>query len=66
MFLGYCFDKDGRYCPPVSLETVEEVFSYVALQKNLFPEIRITDLDDYVVLHVKNGKIIYPESPTNV
>ncbi|MDQ7094172.1 hypothetical protein REC12_11285 [Desulfosporosinus sp. PR] len=61
MFKGYCFiEKDGAYCPPVELKDANEVFSYVDLQKKLFPEVRITDNGDFCVVHAVNGKIVFP------
>lgn len=61
MFYGYCFvEKNGRHTPPVRLSTVEEVWSYVNIQKNLFPEVRIADEDDFTVVHALDGKIVFP------
>lgn len=62
MFKGYCFiQKDGEYCPPVNLKNAEEVAHYVNLQKLLFPEVRITDRDDFTVVHALDGKIVFPD-----
>ncbi len=61
-FKGYCFiEKDGEYCPPMNLKSVEEVHNYVMLQKQLFPEVRITDSGDFTVVHALDGKIVFPE-----
>lgn len=64
MFLGYCFNRDGKYGQPVFLDTPQEAFDYVMLQKDRFPEVKVTDLDDYIVLHAKDGKIVFPK-PNN-
>ncbi|MGC7872592.1 hypothetical protein ACPUYX_13815 [Desulfosporosinus sp. SYSU MS00001] len=61
MFKGYCFiEKDGQYCPPVDLKDANEVYSYVTLQKKLFPEVRITDESDFCVVHALDGKVVFP------
>jgi len=61
-FFGYCFETvNGKYYPCVTLIRVEDVWNYVNLHKHLFPEVRITDEDDYLVVHVLYGKIVFPE-----
>jgi len=61
VFQGYCFiEKDGEYCPPVTLESVPEVFNYVQLQKRIFPEVRICDEEDFTVVQALDGKITFP------
>jgi len=61
MFQGYCFiEKDGEHYPPVELKTVDEVYSYVNLQKIIFPEVRITDDDDFCVVQTLDGKVVFP------
>lgn len=61
-FFGYCFETvGGKYYPCVPLIGTEEVRTYVNLQKHLFEEIRITDESDCLVVHVLNGKIVFPE-----
>jgi hypothetical protein len=54
MFLGYCFNADGYYYPTVHLDTAEDAWAYCILQHLFFPEIRITDMGDNIVLHVVN------------
>lgn len=61
MFYGYCFPEvDGWHTPKVELETPQEIWSYLRLQKKIFEEVRITDQDDYTVAHALNGKIVFP------
>lgn len=61
IFMGYCFlEKDGLHTPPVYLDTPEEVWRYVNLQKGLFPEVRITDSGDFCVVQALDGKIVFP------
>lgn len=59
-FFAYCFDKDDRYYPPVTLTSVEAVRAYVNLHREHFREIRITDTDDYIIVQVINGEVIWP------
>lgn len=61
MFNGYCFiEKDGEHCPPVELKDANEVYSYVNLQKKIFPEVRITDSGDFCVVQALDGKVVFP------
>ncbi|WP_027416489.1 hypothetical protein [Aneurinibacillus terranovensis] len=61
MFSGYCFvEKNGWHCPPVRLNSAEEVWSYVQLQKRIFSEVRITDADDFIVVQALEGKVVFP------
>ena len=61
MFNGYCFmEKDGWHCPPVKLKDADEVYSYVNLQKVIFPEVRICDGGDFIVVQALDGKIVFP------
>jgi hypothetical protein len=52
-------ENNGNYCPAVNLRNAKEAWSYVNSQKMLFPEVRIVDEDDYIILHVINGKIVF-------
>lgn len=64
MFYGYCripAEAGGGWWPPVTLNSPEEAIRYANLQKGLFPEVRITDADDFIVIQAKDGKIVYPE-----
>ena len=61
MFKGYCFiERGGKHCPPVHLKDASEVYSYVSLQKKIFPEVRITDDGDCIVVQAIAGKIVFP------
>ena len=62
MFKGYCFvEVNGSYCPAVELKDAQAAVAYVNLQKNIFPEVRIVDEDEYIVLHAVDGEIIFPK-----
>ena len=61
MFLGYCLHPvDGFWTPAVHLATVEEAFRYCILHHHWSLEIRITDEEDFVVLHVENHLLKIP------
>lgn len=64
MFRGYCFMEDGIHTDAVHLNTPEDAIKYCQLQMMIQHEVMIVDDDDYVVLHVKEGRIIFPR--TNV
>lgn len=60
-FLGYCFlEVDGNHLPPTKLKGADSILNYALRKSNLFPEIRITDMDDLIVMHVVNGELIHP------
>lgn len=61
MFYGYCFpEENGWHTPKVRLDSPEEVWNYLQLQKQMFEEVRITDEDDFTVAHALRGKIVFP------
>jgi hypothetical protein len=65
MYYGYCFVAiGGAYTPKVRLETPEQCFEYCKLQSQLFPEIMITDKDDFCIMHVRNHvlKVPFPDN----
>lgn len=61
MFQGYCFKKvNGRYLPPVELNDAKEAWEFVISKKDSFPEIRVVDMDDNIVIHTVKGDIVFP------
>jgi hypothetical protein len=61
MFLGYCLDPASyTWFPPVGLTTPEECWRFCRRYHASTPEIRITDLDDYLVLHVQDHILRIP------
>ncbi|WP_196231822.1 hypothetical protein [Bacillus thuringiensis] len=50
-----------RKSPAVNLANAQETWNYVNLQKRIFPEVRICDEDDFTVVHVLDGKIVFPQ-----
>jgi hypothetical protein len=62
MFLGYCLNPaDHSWTPAVHLKEADDCFRYCFLHYRWSPEIRITDEDDYVVLHVENSILKIPQ-----
>lgn len=61
MFKGYCFKKvNGRHLPPEELNNALEAWNFVLTKKESFPEIRVVDMDDNVVIHAVKGEIVFP------
>lgn len=64
-YSGYSFLKDGRYASGVWLCSPQEVMDYVEMQKPYQHRVLICDRDDFAVMEVINGEIIYP-SPEDI
>jgi hypothetical protein len=61
MLFGYCFDATaGVWFPPVALVTPEECWHFCRRYHAYTPKIRITDLDDCLVLHVQDHILRVP------
>lgn len=61
MFLGYCLNPaDQSWTPAVHLATAEEAYCYCGLHHRWASEIRITDEEDFVVLHVEDHVLKCP------
>lgn len=53
MFFGYCLFPDGRgWTPAITLPSATAAYRYCALHAHRTREIRITDDEDFVVLHM--------------
>lgn len=61
MFKAYCIHPELGTMPPMNLKDVEEVIRYCQLQRQIFPEIIVTDELDLTVVEVKNHKFVFPE-----
>lgn len=59
-FSGYCFDKDGFYPSPVTLDGIQAAIRYFNLQRPLHPRVMVTDSDDNCVMEAVNGTIVFP------
>ena len=60
-YSGYSFLPDGRYASGVWLANPEEVWSYVMMQKDYQYRILICDRDDFAVLEMHRGRMIFPD-----
>lgn len=60
MFFGYCFDAQGFHTPATKLLTAGDAFKYCLHWHHEWHEVRITDEEDYCVMHVVNHILIVP------
>lgn len=59
-YSGYCFLPDGRYTSGVWLCSAKEVQDYIEMQKEYQHRVMICDRDDFCVLEMIDGELIYP------
>ncbi len=59
-YSGYSFLPDGRYTSGVWLCSEQEVMDYAEIQKPYQHRIMICDRNDFCVLEIVDGKLIYP------
>ena len=59
-YSGYSFLPDGRYASGVWLCSEQEVMDYIELQKPYQHRIMICDRNDFCVLEMQEGQLIYP------
>lgn len=60
-FSAYCYLKDGRYCGPAYIHTMNELKAYVNLQMDYQYRVVICDRDDYIVLEMEDRSIKFPK-----
>lgn len=60
-YSGYGFLQDGRYSAGVCLYCPQEALDYVEMQKPYQHRVLVCDRDDFAVLEVIEGKLIYPD-----
>lgn len=62
MLYGTCMAKvNGRpVSPPIPLPDIRAAWNYVAVQKRLFPEVRITAPNRAVVIRAIEEEIVHP------
>ena len=60
LYRGYAFLEDGRYVGAVYLQGEAAAMEYVALQAPYQYRVMLCDSDDYSVLEVLDGKVIFP------
>lgn len=59
-YSGYSFLEDGRYAAGVWLYSPQEVMDYVEMQKPYQHRVLICDRDDFAVMEVVKGQVIFP------
>ena len=60
-YSGYSFLPDGRYAAGVWLCTEKEVQDYVEMQRDYQHRVLICDRDDFAVLEIVEGKLVFPD-----
>ena len=60
LFSGYSFLTDGRYAAGVWLYSLQEVMDYVELQKPYQYRVLICDRDDFAVMEIVEGQVLFP------
>lgn len=60
-YSGYSFLPDGRYSAGVWLCSPQEALDYVEMQKPYQHRVLVCDRDDFAVLEVIDGELIYPD-----
>lgn len=60
LYSGYSFLPDGRYAAGVWLCSPQEVLDYVEMQKPYQHRVLICDRDDFAVMEVVNGQVVFP------
>lgn len=58
-YSGYSFLPDGRYATGVWLCSPQEVMDYVKMQKPYQHRVLICDRDDFTVMEVKEGELVF-------
>ena len=59
-YSGYSFLPDGRYAAGVWLCSEQEVMDYIEMQKPYQHRIMICDRNDFCVLELREGQLLYP------
>ncbi|MDD3350188.1 MAG: hypothetical protein PHC40_04945 [Eubacteriales bacterium] len=60
MLKGYIFEPDGTHTPAVSLADAEAAVAYARLHGAFCHEVRIVDEDDYIIIQVIRGRLVFP------
>jgi len=61
-YSGYSFLPDGHYAAGVWLCSPQEVMDYVRMQKPYQHRILICDRNDFAVMEVLNGEVVFPDT----
>lgn len=61
LYSGYSFLEDGRYAAGVWLCSEKEAMDYVEMQKPYQHKVMLCDRDDFCVMEVVAGKLVFPD-----
>ena len=61
LYSGYSFLEDGRYAAGVWLCSEKEAMDYVEMQKPYQHKVMLCDRDDFCVMEVVAGKMVFPD-----
>lgn len=64
LYSGYCFLEDRKYATGVWLYSEQEVMDYIELQKMYQHQVLICDRDDFAVMEIVEGKVVFPDERT--
>lgn len=64
LYSGYSFLEDGRYAAGVWLCSEKEARDYVEMQKPYQHKVMLCDMDDFCVMEVVAGKMVFPDEET--
>lgn len=58
--LGYCMNKEGQYGDPIKLTNEVQVGQFLCANVMQHYELRVTDSEDSIVLHVVDQVLVFP------
>lgn len=62
MYKVYCIDENGGYNGFTRFDDVtKDLFDYAVKKSFEYPEIKVIDSMDCIILHFKDGSLIYPK-----
>ena len=64
LYSGYSFLDDGRYAAGVWLCSEKEAMDYVRIQRPYQYKVMLCDRDDFCVMEVVAGKLVFPDEET--
>ena len=64
LYSGYSFLEDGRYAAGVWLCSEKEAMDYVEMQKPYQHKVMLCDRDDFCVMEVVDGEMVFPDEET--
>ncbi len=60
-FTGYLFSEiNGRHTDGVNLNSPLACYDFVIKNLAQYPEIRVCDSDDFLIMHALEGDIVFP------